>query len=347
MKKKFIFNFQSLNENNKMDFTDPEASKELTRIILKNDFNLEWDMPLNHLIPPVMNRVNYIYWINDLIKIKCFNENIKGIDIGVGASCIYPLLGNSVYGWKFIGTEIDQESVKFSNENIKRNKLENEILIIHVDDDRLILNGVIPKDERFDFCMCNPPFFSNELESERNNPKTICTGNKNELMTEGGEFQFISQIITESLLLKNQICWFTSMIGKKETLKSLKLKLNDLNILYYITEFINGNITRWGIAWSFKETSTFTQQENLVLKKKENVTISNIKYSNLIQKIKKILNEGRFNYTFDDVRFLIQTRNDNQITVEIFQLSQNQFSLKLETKEISEEFQYLYQNLKK
>jgi 23S rRNA A1618 N6-methylase RlmF len=333
-----------LNLNNKIDFTDAEASKELTRIILKNDFNLEWDMPLNHLIPPVMNRVNYIYWINDLIKIKCFNENIKGIDIGVGASCIYPLLGTSIYGWKFLGTEIDKESVNFSNENIKRNKLENEISIIYNDNNTLILNGIIPKDEIFDFCMCNPPFFSNELESERNNPKTICTGNKNELMTEGGELQFISQIITDSLLLKNQICWFTSMIGKKETLKSLKLKLNDLNINYYITEFINGNITRWGIAWSFKETSNI-QTENLISKKINNVTISNVKYSNLIQKIKKTLDECKLKYSFDDVRFLIPLRNENKMTIEIFQLSQNQFSLKIETKEICEEFQNLNLNL--
>eukprot|EP01080_Neovahlkampfia_damariscottae_P009629 gene9629-1833_t len=341
-------NFKNfLNEKNKIDFTDEKAMKELTKVLLKEDFNIEWDMPLNHLIPPVMNRVNYIYWLDDLLKIKKFNESIKGIDIGVGSSCIYPLLGNSIYGWKFLGTEIDKESVKFSNENIKRNNLEKEIKIIQVDDETLILNNVIPNDEKFDFCMCNPPFFSDEIESIRNNPKTICTGNKNELMTEGGELNFISKIIEDSLVLKNQICWFTSMIGKKDTLKKLKIILVDLHIKYYITEFINGNITRWAIAWKFSETES-SQNQHIKFSKKMKLTFSDVKYVDLIKKVKLIISEHCNNVKFNDINFTSKLKGTEcSISIQIFQISQNQFYLSLETKEINTEFKELFKSLAK
>lgn len=35
------------------------------------------------------------------------DEGIRGLDIGTGASAIYPLLGAKVYGWAFIATDID------------------------------------------------------------------------------------------------------------------------------------------------------------------------------------------------------------------------------------------------
>jgi len=33
---------------------------------------------------------------------------VRGLDIGTGASAIYPLLGARVYGWSFLGTDIDE-----------------------------------------------------------------------------------------------------------------------------------------------------------------------------------------------------------------------------------------------
>lgn len=56
------------------------------------------------------NRLNYIHWIEDLLALDIFPDTIakgtirKGFDIGTGANCIYPLLGASILGWKFVGS---------------------------------------------------------------------------------------------------------------------------------------------------------------------------------------------------------------------------------------------------
>jgi len=98
-----------------------------------------------------------------------------------------------------------------------------------VKDKNLILNGVLQPEEKFDFCMCNPPFFET-IDEANQNPSTICTGTVNEMVTEGGEFSFVLKIIQDSLILKDKVRLYTSMLGKKATLKQLKTELNKLKI---------------------------------------------------------------------------------------------------------------------
>lgn len=56
------------------------------------------------------NRLNYIHWIEDLLALDIFpvtgtkGNIIKGFDIGTGTNCIYPILGASTLGWKFVGS---------------------------------------------------------------------------------------------------------------------------------------------------------------------------------------------------------------------------------------------------
>lgn len=57
--------------------------------------------------------------------------------------------------------------------------------------------GAIRPGEKFAFSMCNPPFFS-DLEEACQNPRTVCTGTPNELVTAGGEVSFIERMIGES-----------------------------------------------------------------------------------------------------------------------------------------------------
>lgn len=52
-----------------IDWKDPEAMRELTRVMLRHDFGIEWDVPLDRLCPPVANRLNYICWLADLMKL--------------------------------------------------------------------------------------------------------------------------------------------------------------------------------------------------------------------------------------------------------------------------------------
>ena len=46
---------------------------------------------------------------------------------GTGASCIYPLLGAKLNGWRFLATEIDQESVTYALGNVQRNAMGDKI----------------------------------------------------------------------------------------------------------------------------------------------------------------------------------------------------------------------------
>ena len=62
---------------------------------------------------------------------------------GTGASAIFPLLGTSSYGWRFVGTEIDPESIQSAMENIQRNQLGELISIRKVDQPNKIFVEVL------------------------------------------------------------------------------------------------------------------------------------------------------------------------------------------------------------
>lgn len=78
-------------------------------LLIQCKFNARW-IPDGQLCPTVPNRSNYIHWIEDLLASdiipanKADSDATKGFDIGTGANCIYPLLGASVLGWKFVGS---------------------------------------------------------------------------------------------------------------------------------------------------------------------------------------------------------------------------------------------------
>ncbi|KAG1109531.1 hypothetical protein G6F42_015626 [Rhizopus arrhizus] len=177
---------------------------------------------------------------------------------GVGASCIYPLLGCVANPtWRFLGTEINQRSVDIAKRNVERNQLDERITIKYNPDPSKIF--LVDKDKEYTFSMCNPPFYSSQEEIDQGllnkelEPSAICTGSDNEMITKGGEFAFIKLMIMESLELQQQIHWYTSMIGLKRTIRPLVRLLNDQGITNYtITNFTQGKTVRWAIAWSFR-----------------------------------------------------------------------------------------------
>lgn len=72
-----------------------------------------------------------------------------------------------------------------------------------------ILVGVVKDEEKFDFCMCNPPFFET-MEEAGLNPKTACGGTPEEMVCPGGEKAFITQIIEDSVQLKESFRYICS-----------------------------------------------------------------------------------------------------------------------------------------
>lgn len=68
-----------------LNFKDPEAVRALTCTLLREDFGLSIDIPLERLIPTVPLRLNYIHWVEDLIGHQDSDKSTlrRGIDIGI------------------------------------------------------------------------------------------------------------------------------------------------------------------------------------------------------------------------------------------------------------------------
>lgn len=66
------------------DFKNPEALKALTTTLLQKDFGLQVEIPSNRLVPTLPLRLNYLLWMEDLIRFlnKPREEETRGADIG-------------------------------------------------------------------------------------------------------------------------------------------------------------------------------------------------------------------------------------------------------------------------
>ncbi|XP_052521932.1 RNA N6-adenosine-methyltransferase METTL16 [Tympanuchus pallidicinctus] len=246
-----------------LNFKDPEAVRALTCTLLKEDFGLTIDIPLERLIPTVPLRLNYIHWVEDLIGHQDADKRVlrRGIDIGTGASCIYPLLGSTLNGWYFLATEVDDMCFNYAKKNVEQNNLSDLIKVVKVPQKTLLMDALKEESEIiYDFCMCNPPFFANQLEAKGVNsrnprrppPSSVNTGGITEIMAEGGELEFVKRIIHDSLQLKKRLRWYSCMLGKKCSLAPLKeeLKIQGVPKVTH-TEFCQGRTMRWALAWSF------------------------------------------------------------------------------------------------
>ncbi|KAI4874113.1 hypothetical protein NFI96_028158, partial [Prochilodus magdalenae] len=215
----------------RLNFKDPEAVRALTCTLLKEDFGLTIEIPLERLIPTVPLRLNYIHWVEDLTGGQ--GSPRRGIDIGTGASCIYPLLGASMNGWHFLATEVDDICYNYAKKNVEQNNMADLIKVVKVPQKTLLMDALKEESIIYDFCMCNPPFFANQLEakgvnsrnSRRPPPSSVNTGGVTEIMAEGGELEFVKRIIHDSLQLKRRLRWYSCMLGKKCSLAPLKEEL--------------------------------------------------------------------------------------------------------------------------
>jgi 23S rRNA (adenine1618-N6)-methyltransferase len=254
---------EALGSSVKLDFTRWQSNKALTQALLAVDFGLtRWELPHGCLVPPVPNRLNYLLWIEDLLALAYPDSPTKGshrsgLDVGTGASAIYTLLGASHFGWSMVATDCDMSAVQSAHANAQRHTfLSHLIKTRKVHDCSRPLFGSLHSDfaESFDFCVCNPPFFSSESESG-SNPANECGGTPTEVCCKGGEEAFTSALFIDSISLKRSVLWFSTMCGKKRTLQTLKARLREEPTVTALrtTELMQGNISRWAIAWSFSE----------------------------------------------------------------------------------------------
>lgn len=71
------------------------------------------------------------------------SNSVIVLDIGVGASCIYPLLGNRLYRFHFIGSDINEEAVAFANTTVTSNNLSDSVQIVCAQDSAVLQKAIV------------------------------------------------------------------------------------------------------------------------------------------------------------------------------------------------------------
>ncbi len=82
-----------------------------------------------------------------------------------------------------------------------------------MEEDSSVFDLVDKEEGNFAFCMCNPPFYANNLEAwsgntrkdSRPEPNSVSTASPAESIVPGGEVNFVKRLIDDSLLLKTKI----------------------------------------------------------------------------------------------------------------------------------------------
>ncbi len=258
-----------------IDMSNQESVRLLNKALLQHYYNVkEWNFSYDFLTPPIPSRVEYVHYMADVIdydSIKKLNKTIYGLDIGCGASCIYPLLFNAEYNVKMVGVDIDNKSILNAKKIIQSNNLsENIDLRLQPTPSEIFNKHVIKNNEKYFFSMSNPPFYDSlddaEKASERkwinlgknsNKSRRQFGGTMNELVCPGGDLGFVSKMIQQSTNYKNQVLYFSALVSQEKHLSKLCRTLEDIGAREYvefkIIEFVSGQKKNRILIWSFVE----------------------------------------------------------------------------------------------
>ncbi len=266
-----------------VDFAQPAAVKALNKALLLDVYGIEfWDIPEGALCPAVPGRADYIHYLADLLAKDNDGEVpkgglIRGLDIGMGASCVYPIIGSQAYGWSFVGSDINPVSVAMVEQIVQFNApIKKKIHCRLQKKEQQIFKGVINNKDLFHFTLCNPPFHAsleeaaqgtqrkirnlNRSAAKKGSKPTQCSnestlnfaGQGAELWCKGGELAFIQNMIAESEEFKEQCLWFTCLVSKKDNLKALQKALRKTSACEVkVIEMAQGQKQSRFLAWTF------------------------------------------------------------------------------------------------
>ncbi len=259
--------------NESIDFSDPRAVKLLNQALLNHYYGIKnWDFPDDNLCPPIPGRADYIHHLADLLGgsnggVIPLGDKVTCLDVGTGASCIYPIVGVAEYGWRFIGTDIDPRSLASAQHIIHSNpSLHGKIELRLQKDPKAIFQGLLNKEERIDITLCNPPFHASLEEAQQGTRRKVenlsgkktkvpvlnFSGISNELITDGGEYGFIQQMIRESKAFGKSCCWFSTLVSKHSHLKGIYKLLEESEVRHVKTISMGtGNKISRIVAWTF------------------------------------------------------------------------------------------------
>lgn len=237
-----------------VDFGDAEAVRALNAALLAADYGVDaWDLPEGALCPPVPSRADYVHHVADVLaegrKAPPEGRRVVGLDVGCGASLVYPLLGAGAYGWSWLASESDPDY--FSHAASIADRSPAAVDIRRQEDANAIFDGILEADEVVDFTMCNPPFYESRAafvkanarkrsglarNREKRNPgggaaagerdgSDNFRGSDAELWCAGGEVAFIERIITDSARHSRSALWHSTLLSRKARLPAVEKAL--------------------------------------------------------------------------------------------------------------------------
>jgi len=257
-----------------INFADPDAVKMLNRALLKLNYDIDyWDIPEGYLCPPIPGRADYIHYAADLLAasndgIIRKGKKVRVLDIGVGANCVYPIIGRQEYGWSFVGTDIDPDALASAQSIIDGNKVLKGAVELRLQKHKAdILLFAIKPGERFDLTICNPPFHMSLKEaaegsrrkwnnlgrnSGKDKPVLNFGGQNAELWYPGGESAFLKLMAAQSVHFAKQCLWFSTLVSKKENLRVLFNALQKAGVTDVQTiNMAQGQKVSRVMAWTF------------------------------------------------------------------------------------------------
>ena len=256
-----------------VDFSNPLAVKLLNKALLNHYYGIKnWEFPDENLCPPIPGRADYIHHIADLLGENNFGtipigDKITCLDVGLGASCIYPIIGVTEYDWKFIGSDIDPKSIASAQNIVNSNSsIKDKIECRLQKNSKDVFHGIIGKEDKIELIICNPPFHSSIEDAQKGTrrkiknlsgkkvktPELNFAGISNELICDGGEYKFIQNMIRESEKFSKNCYWFSTLVSKQSNLKGIyklleKIEANQIKRIPMGT----GNKSSRIVAWTF------------------------------------------------------------------------------------------------
>jgi 23S rRNA (adenine1618-N6)-methyltransferase len=252
-------------------FADPAAVLALNRALLKLHYGVaHWEIPAGYLCPPIPGRADYLHHMADLLAAGGAiprGPSVRVLDIGVGANGVYPIIGVSEYGWRFVGTDIDPAAIA----SLRRIVAANPQLGDHIEGrwQRAatdIFRGVIKPGETFALSLCNPPFHASAAEAAAGTLRKLRNlsgqkttrrvlnfgGHPSELWCAGGEVAFVRRMIAESAERPELCGWFTTLVSKRESLPAIYRALGAARPAEVRTiDLAHGQKKSRIVAWTF------------------------------------------------------------------------------------------------
>ncbi|WP_414663054.1 23S rRNA (adenine(1618)-N(6))-methyltransferase RlmF [Horticoccus sp. 23ND18S-11] len=266
-----------------IDFADPTAVTALNRALLQLHYGVSsWVLPPGYLCPAIPGRADYVHHLADLLAgaggtIPC-GDRIRVLDIGTGASVVYPIIGVHAYDWSFVASDIDVRALESARAIVAANP----VLAARIECRRqtnplAIFAGVITPGESFALTLCNPPFHASAAAAatgtqrkQRNlgRPAAVASpplnfgGQSHELWCPGGEAAFIRRMIAESVAHAGAVHWFSTLVSKRETLPLILRALTAARATDVRTVTLaHGQKQSRFVAWTFRRVTPPRQRE--------------------------------------------------------------------------------------